>query len=251
MKILILSIVSAFVLASCSTQKILHLKPIASETRWIDGREAIKQEKNGLKIVTAYDGMFEKYLTFDTEITNTSEHGITVTPSDFYTLWLNSQNDSLRDDLGRPQYFYALDPVEKAQQAQQQLKAEEARYKRASIFNLLFAVGTVVVAATTKSDNNSDAIRKANIASDLINLTVAKQAIDQNRLITQSEKLHYEKGNWQAETFRKTSLAPGQSIRGRVYVIGNEKAAVVKLHYPFANDNFVFVFGQSVDNNSY
>ncbi|MCY7351990.1 MAG: hypothetical protein LH606_15225 [Cytophagaceae bacterium] len=55
MKTYIHLLAAACLLASCAPKSVVRLRPVAEETRFTDGLEAIKQEQHDLKIVTMFE----------------------------------------------------------------------------------------------------------------------------------------------------------------------------------------------------
>jgi hypothetical protein len=238
----------ALALSSCETvHPYPRLSPRADQPRWIEGREVVKAENGPFKIVTAYDGMFQEYLTFDTEIKNLSDQPIEIAPSWFGAFYLDAQGDSLRNHQWKkfPLYFSALDPIEMQHRAAEEMRLAQKRHRNNTIFNVILGVGAIIAEVASSDRNSESAWRRSQNTEALVNLAITKQLLDDQALITRMDRLQYAKGNWAEETFRRTTLAPGTSVRGRVYVKFQAKARQVVLRYNDTHSTPIsFIFDQ-------
>ncbi|MBC7891654.1 MAG: hypothetical protein H7Y12_05520, partial [Sphingobacteriaceae bacterium] len=71
-----------------------------------------------------------------------------------------------------------------------------------------------------------------------------KRVADRATFANRMDRLSWEQNNWRQETFRRTTLAPGTSLRGRLLVPANREAAFVKLSYPTPSGDVQFLFEQ-------
>ena len=237
---------AGIVLSSCATQSNLSLKPMTAESRWIDGHEVVKAEQDSLKIVTSFDGLFDKYYSFDTEIFNLSNRDITISPENFNALMLDANKDTLFIENHVVPIYYGLDPEAKAQNAAEEMANAKRRHTISSILNVALVIGAVALAASTRSGRGDIGLHSANTVNTIVQLGYVKQAIDDNSYINRINKLSYEKGNWQAEPFKKTTLIPHSSLRGRVYIYAVQNASFLKLSYPTTAGQIEFMFEQQV-----
>lgn len=51
-----------FLFTSCSTTSVMRLRPIGEESIFDGGKQIVKQEKDGVKVVASYDGKFQQYM---------------------------------------------------------------------------------------------------------------------------------------------------------------------------------------------
>ena len=49
---------------SCVTTSVMRIRPIEQESVMDGGKEIVKQEKEGVKVVASYDGRYEQYAVF-------------------------------------------------------------------------------------------------------------------------------------------------------------------------------------------
>ena len=111
---------------------------------------------------------------------------------------------------------------------------------------LALVIGAVALAASTSSGSRDVGFNSAHTLDAIVQLGYVKQAIDDNSYINRINKLSYEKGNWQAEPFKKTTLIPHSSLRGRVYIYAVQNASFLKLSYPTTTGQIEFMFEQRV-----
>lgn len=253
-------LLTACLLAACAPASVIRLKPVADETRFADGLEAVKQERDGIKIVTAFESVYATkerglpvdYLIFDTEITNQSDADWELRPSDFTALVLNAGQQPLPskhlDPDGTPyaRRYVALDPDQELTQAEVRMKQAEARLKANKVLNTVLFVALVAAAADNSSRNQSygEFARKAVALDAGVQAWAVKRVADRAAFANRMERYSWEQENWRRETFRRTTLAPGQALRGRLLVRADREAGHVALTYPTPSGEIKFLFEQ-------
>lgn len=225
-----------FLLSSCA-QPLLKLSPVADKFIWNDGKQVVKQETDSLKVVTSFDGELGDYLVFDTEVFNRTKRSITFNPTDFTGVMLNQQQDTirLRNLNDAPAYYLAADPDQKLLETDLAMRKAEARLKRARVIGALLLVANVAAdvatASSTKNKSDREWFRERNFFANNYNLIGASQAVSNINYQESMGRLMHEKGNWQAETMRRTTLLPGESLRGFIYIQKYKGATFLRLDY--------------------
>jgi len=253
---------AACLLASCAPKTALRLRPVADETRFTDGLEAVKSETGGVKIVTAFESVYHTreggqkrdYLIFNTELFNLTDHDLEVRPNDFRAVVLNADQQSLFSQHPRPDgtqralTYLALDPDRELLETEVRMKREEARLKANKVFNTVLFVALAAAAVSTSNPNNSRSYgeywRKSVTLDAGLQAWAIKRVADRTRFANRMDRLSWEQNNWRQETFRRTTLAPGTSLRGRLLVPANQAATFVKLSYPTPSGDVQFLFEQ-------
>jgi hypothetical protein len=235
-------------LSACSP-KVLQIKPLTDEFKEEQGQQIVKQWKEGIKIVTAYDGEFDNFVVFDTEIFNQTADTLKIDPSVFTIVPFAANRDSIKSERGYGLMYYAADPEDQVKRTELAMKRAKKMHTINTVFNVLLLAANVYsdVSSASKSKTQTSFESSRWAHQNNYDLLFAKQQIDnisyQNRL----EKLHYARGNWGSEPFKKSFLMPNESLRGRIYLPKNKQAAIIKMAYPVpSGDEIAFWFDQKL-----
>jgi uncharacterized protein YcfL len=242
--------VTAFLLTSCASQRTYpKLHPIEQEVVWENGKEIVKDEKDGLKVVLSHDGFWKNYMVFDVEIFNKSEQPITITPKNFFVIPLGANRDSLRSQDGKYIYEYqAIEPQEKMAIIQSEMQEAESKIKRARIVNTALFIGGFIAILAASGGKSESAWRTASIGETAIQVAQVKRVIDHENYYSKMDNLNGEANTWANEEFSATTLAPNTSIRGGVFIEKNLNAKFLLLKYNTPNNAIHFTFEQVYGN---
>ena len=230
---------------SCSTTNVMRLRPIEQESFSDGGKQIVKQEKNGVKVVASYDGRFEKYMVFDVEVFNNTIQPMTISPKDFSFIPLDENRQNLVSADGK--YLYAYQGIEPQQQinyVHYEMANQEAKIKRARVVNTVLFVGGIVALIAGSSGRSEGAWRTAQLGETVVQVAQVKRIIDHNNYYSKMDKLNREGQVWSQENFRTSTLQPGQSMRGSVFLESNSRAKFVQLSYKTENEPINFLFEQ-------
>ena len=233
------------IMLSCSTTSVMRLRPVEQEIFSDGGKQIVKQEKNGVKVVASYDGRFEQYMVFDVEVFNNTEQPLTVSPKDFTFIPLDENKQNLVSADGK--YLYAYQGIEPQQQinyVQHEMANQEAKIKRARVVNTVLFVGGIVALIAGSSGRSESAWRTAQLGETVVQVAQVKRIIDHTNYYSKVDKLNREGQVWSQENFRTSTLQPGQSMRGGVFLESNSRAKFVQLSYKTENDPINFLFEQ-------
>ncbi|TKG97383.1 hypothetical protein EYV94_02850 [Puteibacter caeruleilacunae] len=234
-------VVVALLACSCATPKmVLRLKPDANNTKWSNGREIVKDSLNGIFVNAAFDEHVHPEVVFHVEITNYSNLPILVDPAKIYYLALD-QNKKLLPNSGG---VYSVNPELKLLEIDKEKSRAIARAKNSQTAGII-AAGVVVAAsvAIAASDDEDDQDRHA--VEALTGLAAANVAT------TIEEDSYYHSSSlddlrqfWSSETLRKTTLDPGQMIRGRIVLPATNEATYYQFHIPIDDQYLKMIFKQ-------
>ena len=70
------------IILSCATRNVMRLRLVEQESFSDGGKQIVKQEREGIKVVVSYDGRFEKYMVFDVEVFNNTNHPLIISLRD-------------------------------------------------------------------------------------------------------------------------------------------------------------------------
>jgi hypothetical protein len=243
---LLLFLVLGFSLTGCFTpQKIVRIAPEAQENIfWYQGQAIAEKKQDSVIVRAAFSHTDRKYLLFDVEVFNEKNAPILISPE---VLSLKTSNNY---------QLPALDPEAIILSMEMRASQQEANAKNAAVAGGIVLVGAAVVAATSdngsSSDNNyaSDDYDALAFAADVVVPTIAwGLSFHQDPILTEypvafpsSEQLPF----WQDIVLRRTTLRPGESIRGLVAFPRFDNATSLELNIPLEKDNFLFLFTQKL-----
>lgn len=245
---IILFLSFASMILSCSTMSVMRLRPIDQESVWDGGKQIVKQEKEGVKVVASYDGRFEKYMVFDVEVFNNTNQPLTLSPKDFTFIPLDENKQNLVSEDGKYIYSYqGIEPQQQINYVQHEMANQETKIKRARVVNTILFVGGIVALIAGSSGRSESAWRTAQLGETVVQVAQVKRIIDHGNYYSKMDKLNREGRVWSQENFRTSTLLPGQSLRGGVFLESNYRAKFVQLTYKTQNEPVSFLFEQWFD----
>lgn len=224
------------ILSSCApTLSTYRLAPASGDIAILDGRSVTKAEQNGVGVVASFEREDLEFITLDIEIKNHTDHSIQINPADFHFTALTADQDTLPDphNAGLALTRTAADPTYEAGRIGFKRKQEEKRLKTAKIFNTLLMVAAV--ASDVSSSSNSRSYREyANnrVVHGLAYQGLAvKRAIDYTTFANRMQRYDYEEYRWRELALKAGTLAPGESIRGFIYLPKVQHARYLAISY--------------------
>lgn len=226
-------------------QKIIRVAPEDQENIfWYQGQAIAEKKQDDVIVRAAFSHFDRNYLLFDVEVFNEKDSPILISPE---VLSLKTPNNY---------QLPAIDPEAIILSMEMRASQQEANAKNAAIVGGIVLVGAAVVAATSdsdtdnESDNNydSDDYDALDFAADVVVPTIAWGiSFHQDPILTaypealpSSEQLLF----WQDIVLRRTTLRPGESIRGLVAFPRYDNTTTLEMNVPIEQDNFKFLFTQ-------
>ena len=249
-KFLMIVLFSSMML-SCASTSVMRIRPIEQESIVDGGKEIVKQEREGVKVVASYDGRFEQYTVFDVEVFNNTDQPLKVSPKDFSFLPLDENRQNLRSaDRQDILSYEGIEPNEKINYVQYEMARQDAKIKRARVVNTVLIVGGIVALIASSGRHSEGAWRTAQVAETVVQVAQVKRVIDHTNYYSRMDALNREGRVWSQENFRTTTLAPHTSMRGGVYLETNSRAKFVVLKYLYSSEQepFSFLFEQWFQN---
>lgn len=223
-------------LSSCApTMTSYRLEPVSGDVATIEGRSVTKAEQNGIGVVASFEREDLDYMALDIEVKNYTDQPIDINPADFHVTALSDKQDTLPDprNISLTLTRTAADPTYEAGRMGLKRKQEEKRLKRAKVFNTILMVAAV--ASDVSSSSNSRSYR------EYINNRVAhsfayeglalKRAVDHSTFANRMQRYDYEEYRWRELALKANTLAPGESIRGFVYLPKVPDARYLAVNY--------------------
>lgn len=224
-------------LTGCATTTVTtyRLEPASGDITTIDGRAVTKTERSGIGVVASFEREDMDYVALDIEIKNRTDLPVDVDPADFHFVALGAARDTLADPKNRDQPLAraAADPTYEASRMGLKRKQEEKRLKRAKIMNTVLLVAAVASDVSTSGNNRSYREWASNrVSHDFAYQAIAaKRAIDYGTFANRMQRYDYEEYRWRELALKANTVAPGESVRGFVYLPKVQNARYVALNY--------------------
>jgi hypothetical protein len=151
-----LTLAVSFIFASCAPAPVLRLNPLASETKWIYGKEFARSATDDVEIAIAFESMDEAAIIFDVEITNLSGQPVLISPERFYYLSLASPQDTVSLAAASRQTSYAIDPEIKILDLDKKISRENASYATAAGIDAVGGLLDLVVSIATIGEEKTE-----------------------------------------------------------------------------------------------
>ncbi len=240
----------SFFLFSCA--QTIHLHPISDESAYFDGKEVVKAERDSIKIVTSYNGSYDKYMVFDIEIFNNSDKALRISPKNFTAVPLDSYQNPLLNFQTNQTYLYnGIDPQEELWANHLAVEKQNKQLHTAHVVNTALVVGGLIAILAGASSGRHSELKRANttieIGETMIRAASFKRIIDHQNYYSNMDKLSQQERVWQQQQFTPTTLAPHTSLRGNVFIRYVRAASFVQLSYPTLQDSITFLFKQSLE----
>ncbi len=234
----------AVILNSCAIpQPVIRMDPLAEEIRWDYGVAFGRIQSQKYDVRAAYVDHDREMLFFDVIVYNHSNEDILISPEKLY---LKTAHGGRR---------YALNPESNILSMDLRQSQKEADAKNMAVAAGIAAVGTAVAIALTDDgvdDNGAlQVIDGAQIGLDLyIGLSgLAYASLGETYYAPPpppdeglpSREL---RSFWTDYTLRRTTVAPGESVRGIVVIRRMDELAELELVIPVGEEDYSFIFKQ-------
>lgn len=233
--VLIITLATTFLVSCAPTVSRLMLQPASGDIATIDGRAVTKAERDSVVVVASFEREEYDYVTLDIEIKNRTVLPLDVNPADFRLVALGAAQDTLADPKTPtvPYLRAAANPGYEAGRVELKQKQEVRRLKTAKIINTVLLVATVASDVSSSSRNRSFGEWRSNrlshdAAYQVINI---KRAADHGSFANRMQRYDYEAYRWRELAMKATTVAPGESVRGLVFLPKMPQAQYIGLTY--------------------
>lgn len=235
-KLIVSAILLISTLNSCApTITTYQLKPASGDVVTIDGRSVTKAEENGVGVVASFEREDMEFVTLDVEIKNRTSQPIEVNPADFHFTALGAAQDTLPDpsNAGLALNRVAANPAYEAGRIGFKRKREEKRLKRAKVFNTILMVAAIAsdVSSSSNSRSYSEYLNKQIVHTVAYQGLAVKRAVDYGTFANRMQRYDYEEYRWRELALKANTLAPGESVRGFVYLPKVPDARYLAIRY--------------------
>jgi hypothetical protein len=223
-------------LSSCApTVSTYQLSPVSGDVATIEGRPVTKAEQNGVGVVASFEREDLEFVALDVEIKNHTDHPIEVNPADFHFTALGAAQDTLTDPRNTSIALTrsAADPTYEAGRMGLKRKQEQNRLKKAKIFNTILMVAAIAsdVSSSNRSRSYGEYVSNR-VAHNVAYQGIAvKRAIDYSTFADRMQRYDYEEYRWRELALKTNTVAPGESVRGFVYLPKVSGARYLAINY--------------------
>lgn len=248
-------LILAGALNSCAVpQAVIRMEPAPDQqVRWDYGQAIVEKSVDSLFGRAAFDHAEKEYLVFNVDVTNLSQKDQLVAPEQFYL----TTNTGTR--------YFALDPEKQLFSMEVQENVREANAKNATVLAGVVAVAAVTAVAVSEikdnqnnrnnnnSNNNENRNNLNSSGTDILlsvplvlNATPAPYIAPPIDNFEPNAPTTRERSFWMDYTLRKTTLAPGEKVRGKVLFRRQDALRDFLLMLPIEQSVFSFGFKQKV-----
>ena len=238
-------------LTACAPTLTYQLRPVSGDVANLNGRAVTKaMSADSVIVVASYEREELQYIALDIEVKNQTGQPLDVDPARFSTMALDINQKTMPDPFS-PEATYqrtAADPDREAKRVVADRAQEEKRLKRAKILNTVLMVAAVVgdISSSSKPQSFDKYVSNRIAYNGAYNLIQAKRIIDHTTFANRMQRFDYEAYRWHELAMKRTTVQPGESVRGFVYLPKVPKAAFLQLQYPTADGtNLAILFEQT------
>ncbi|HER07628.1 MAG TPA: hypothetical protein ENO20_01855 [Bacteroides sp.] len=230
---------TTFVLASCMAPRVVtRLTPEAPEGHYEMGREYISLSSDSITAELAFDGIHQDHLVFDFVVVNHTSSSLSVHPTAFYYVILDS---ALADSSKLPPRM-AVHPERILHQYEETLEEWSGEKELNAVLGFVDA-GIGMILNTTAFFATEDPGYIADAILGTLGKTGHYVAVD-HQISQDITLIKDEKEIVQEEIFRSVTLPPGEVASGYVYFPQDHDARYCMFCFPVDNQLFQFVYHQ-------
>lgn len=237
----------AFLFHSCyAPQAVIRLSPEeGANVFWHNGQAIAEQKQDSVIARAAFSHANQEYLIFDIEVFNETEHPILVTPE----VMLIKTANSGKIRAANPERILLSMEIEASRQ--------EANAKNALVVGGVIAVGAVVAAIAIESNDDnstndeyygsSDGYTTLDASLDVLSAVSWGLSFRQDAILSVEPHELPNPTNplfWEEIVLRRTTLRPGEHIRGLVAFPRVDRTETLDLTIPVDGLSFDFNFAQ-------
>ncbi len=213
----------------------LTLQPASGDITTLDGRAVTKAERENVVVVASFEREEYDYVVLDVEIKNRTALPLDMNPADFRLVALGAAQDTLPDPKTAtlPYLRAAANPGYESGRVELKQKQEVKRLKTAKIINTVLLVAVVASDVSSSVNNRNFGEWRSNrlshdAAYQLVNI---KRAADHGTFANRMQRYDYEAYRWRELALKATTVAPGESVRGLVFLPKMPQAQYIGLTY--------------------
>lgn len=195
-------------LGACSSSHYVLVKPAAGGSQWQDGLEVVAVKKDSVDVRLGIVSTTGPWLEFDVTVQNRSRRPVLVAPETFY---LDAYPSTPGVGALRVQ---AENPQQNIQALQQQAAYHQQKSAVRPASEMWSSLSNLLDELSSRPRHENAARRTARQAHYRAEMVRYEQ--ERSSHATQATAARHEQHQLEATLLRKTTLAPGSALRGRV-----------------------------------
>jgi hypothetical protein len=237
----------ALLLSACGASTFLAVEPARSNGPWVNGHPtSVVSHPDSVYVRASFIRADEHELVFEVAFLNYADTPVRIAPETFCYIALP---DTLADSTCVPAPFFearrlAADPEVRLSQLQAKLKEQERKADNVSWFEILTSVASLAEDVSSIKKKETD----QQVAERETRHQNNQAYFDNQRLdhAEQADHLYTQATALEAVVLRKTTLAPGQGLRGQVFFPRMDEARKLRLVVFFNERPVQFTFNQTL-----
>lgn len=225
------------------------ITPALGTGMWQEGREYTEKTVKKVKVTVAFEKIDENDMVYNITITNNGKINILFDPAAvFCNGYFEPKTDSGTQPAGdalntaKPDVVItANDPEVMLSGVAKEKVSEKSSYETDQAANDAAACAGCVGGIAADSD-------KERRDADRMQRDAEQDSIHrENEHMMRMQKLEDRTAYYEKETLRKTTVLPGQTIKGKIHLPVNLKVKLMVLSIPLDSLQFDFAFGQIIE----
>ncbi len=255
MKVIFYTCLILIPMIGCAPLPTFVLDPAEDNSVWLNGKPIMTKSIDGIDVAVSFAETDDIYLVFDLDIKNRSHETVLVEPERFFYRSLAATKyhyrglKTPRDTVKETRYpTYALNPEVQLLQLDRQIAREKADRETSEGLDLFIDIVDLAAdIATIDEPKTDEEIRDEEEADFERDMTRKAEAAEYRETI---RDLGDYRRYWSTVTLRKTTLAPNQSVKGRVYFVAKpfppvKRMKMMRMCFPIGNRTFEFLFNRT------
>lgn len=231
-KIFLFVLVAVFASSCAGPQAVIRMSPVSSDVRWNYGQAFAADSLNGIIVESAFDKATKEYNIFDVKVVNNSNLNYLVDPVNFQII-------DVKSSPKHPTVFNAIDPEQMLLSFDKQLSEAEHEKRKAAVGSGVavgvLAAATVALAVMDVHHSNGHHVR---VPAPIVAAPLAVDLIDNSVPYDYVTAIDNDRQMWEMSTVRKTTLATGYLVEGKLFFPRFVKPGVYVLRL-LVDDGFI------------
>jgi hypothetical protein len=145
----------------------------------------------------------------------------------------------------KPLMFSAADPIQETDRTAYNQEREVKRIKTAKVINTVLLVAAIASDVASSSSRNNQRperwVQNRITHNNIYTAIQAKRIIDHGMFADRMQRYDYEAYRWKELSLKPTTVQPGESVRGLVYLPMSRYAKHMLINYPVSDYESVMI----------
>ena len=202
-------VILALLLTGCMTVPVYRLTSFDPGARWSHGRQWVVHDSGGVSVEVSYDRCWSQYVLFHVVVTNFTDTMLRVDPAQFTYEVAGEREHAKR----RSRRYPAVDLEEAIHRLDQLAASQQGAHATFGFLGLLSGAADLVN-DIAESGKRTEEEQRQDDAEDAEREALRQD--EQSEFESRMYSLEQERDRWATSALRKTDLAPGESVGGKL-----------------------------------